>query len=83
MIAQSAHMHLKSERPSERKIWPLPWLQELKQQLETVEGEIMAGNNNPELLKEVHKLLWTMNSVELIAGNTALKHFKDIKRMYF
>jgi hypothetical protein len=57
--------------------------QELKQQLETVEGEIMAGNNNPELLKEVHKLLWTMNSVGLIAGNTALKHFKDIKRIYF
>jgi hypothetical protein len=57
--------------------------EELKQQLETVEGEIFAGNNNPELLKEVHRLLWTMNSVGLLAGNTALKHFKDLKRIYF
>jgi hypothetical protein len=57
--------------------------QELKQQLETVEGEIMAGNNNPELLKEVHKLLWTMNSVGLLSGKVALEHFKDIKRIYF
>jgi hypothetical protein len=57
--------------------------QELKQQLETVEGEIMAGNNNPELLKEVHKLLWTMNSVGLLSGKIALEHFKDIKRIYF
>ena len=57
--------------------------QELKQQLETVEGEIMAGNNNPELLKEVHKLLWTMNSVGLLSGKVALEHFKDLKRIYF
>jgi len=57
--------------------------QELKQQLDVVEGEIMAGNNNPELLKEVHKLLWTMNSVGLISGVVALKHFKEVKRNYF
>ena len=57
--------------------------QELKQQLETVEGEVFAGNNNPELLKEIHRLLWTMNSVGLISGNDALKHFKDIKKNYF
>jgi hypothetical protein len=57
--------------------------QELKQQLETVEGEIMAGNNNPELLKEVHRLLWTMNSVGLLSGKVALEHFKDLKRIYF
>jgi len=57
--------------------------QELKQQLETVEGEVFAGNNNPELLKEIHRLLWTMNSVGLISGNDALKHFKDVKKNYF
>ena len=53
--------------------------QELKKQLEVVEGEIMAGNNNPELLKEVHRLLWTMNSVGLLSGKVALEHFKDLK----
>ena len=57
--------------------------QELKKQLEVVEGEIMAGNNNPELLKEVHRLLWTMNSVGLLSGKVALEHFKDLKRIYF
>jgi hypothetical protein len=57
--------------------------QELKQQLETVEGEIMAGNNNPELLKEVHIILWTINSVGFLSGKVALEHFKDHKRIYF
>jgi hypothetical protein len=57
--------------------------QELKQQLEVAEGEVFAGNNNPELLKEIHRLLWTMNSVGLISGKVALEHFKDIKRIYF
>ena len=57
--------------------------QELKQQLEVAEGEVFAGNNNPELLKEIHRLLWTMNSVGLLSGKVALEHFKDIKRIYF
>jgi hypothetical protein len=57
--------------------------QELKQQLEVVEGEVFAGNNNPELLKEIHRILWTMNSVGLISGVVALKRFKDIKKNYF
>ena len=57
--------------------------QELKQQLETVEGEVFAGNNNPELLKEIHHLLWTMNSVGLISGVVALNHYKDMKKNYF
>ena len=57
--------------------------QELKQQLEVAEGEDFAVNNNPELLKEIHRLLWTMNSVGLLSGKVALEHFKDIKRIYF
>ena len=57
--------------------------QELKQQLQTVEGEVFAGNNNPELLKEIHHLLWTMNSVGLISGVVALNHYKDMKKNYF
>ena len=57
--------------------------QELKEKLQVVEGEIMAGNNNPELLKEVHHILWTMNSVGLLSGSVASKRYKDIKDEFF
>ena len=41
-------------------------LSEMKKRLELISGEIEAGNNNKELLKEAHGILFSMAQMNVI-----------------
>ena len=51
----------------------------LKKQFKIIEGEIIAGNNNPEVLKELKDVLLKLNhlgAISLAAIKTYLKQFE-------
>jgi hypothetical protein len=56
--------------------------QDLKETIATIRGEIEAGNNNPELLRESHTVLHTMAGIGLITGNAAVKHYNELKSFF-
>jgi len=56
--------------------------QDLKQRIETIRGEIEAGNNNPELLREGHTVLWNMAAIGMITGMAAKKHYNELKSYF-
>ena len=52
-------------------------LTELKNQHKTIEGEILAGNNNPELLKELNKVLFKLHHLGAISIPAMKKYLKQ------
>ena len=56
--------------------------QELKETIATIRGEIEAGNNNPELLREAHTVLWNMAAIGMLNGNTAKKYYNELKSFF-
>jgi len=58
-------------------------IQKIKHRLDLVEGEIEAGNNNPELLKELYDLLMRLGSIGAITLSEAKKHYLEIKKQFF
>ena len=54
-------------------------LSQLKEQHKVIEGEILAGNNNPELLKELKNVLMKLHhfkAISIPAINKYLKNFE-------
>ena len=54
----------------------------MKKRLELISGEIEAGNNNDELLKEAHGILNSMAQMKVITHAQASKYYKDLKSFY-
>ena len=52
-------------------------LTELKNQHKTIEGEILAGNNNPEVLKELNKVLFKLHHLGAISIPAMKKYLKQ------
>jgi hypothetical protein len=57
-------------------------LSEMKKRLELISGEIEAGNNNKELLKEAHGILFSMAQMHVITHVAATKYFNDLKSYF-
>ena len=57
-------------------------LHELKKRLELISGEIEAGNNNKELLKEAHQILFSMAQMNVITHVAANQYYKDLKSYF-
>jgi hypothetical protein len=57
-------------------------LSEMKKRLELISGEIEAGNNNQELLKEAHQILFSMAQMNVITHVEASKYYKDLKSFF-
>ena len=57
-------------------------LSEMKKRLELISGEIEAGNNNQELLKESHGILHSMAQMKVITHVEASKYYKDLKNFF-
>jgi ABC-type transporter MlaC component len=57
-------------------------LSEIKKRLELISGEIEAGNNNKELLKEAHQILHSMAQMKVITHVEASKYYKDLKSFF-
>ncbi len=57
-------------------------LSEMKKRLELISGEIEAGNNNQELLKEAHGILHSMAQMKVITHVEASKYYKDLKSFF-
>jgi hypothetical protein len=52
----------------------------MKNRLELIEGEMGAGNNNPELKKELHSLLHKMVYNKMVTQPQAMKYFKSVTK---
>ena len=57
-------------------------LHELKKRLELISGEIEAGNNNKELLKEAHGILFSMAQMNVISHPSASEYYKGLKSYF-
>ena len=58
-------------------------IKKIKEKLELVEGEIEAGNNNPELKKQLYEHLFKLVNFDVITDGQARKHYKEIVDNYF
>ena len=58
-------------------------IKKIKEKLELTEGEIEAGNNNPELKKQLYDLLFKLVNFDVITDGQARKHYKEIVNNYF
>jgi hypothetical protein len=56
--------------------------EKLKKQLEILEGEIAAGNNNILLKKKLFNLLQKMAHYKMISAHGAQKHFKQFEQYF-
>ena len=54
----------------------------MKERIRLIEGEITAGNNNPDLLKEAHKLLHGLSKTGVISTSAAAKHYKQLQSFF-
>jgi len=54
----------------------------MKQRLEVLEGELEAGNTNPEIKSEIHGLLFKLAHAKVISQVDANKHWKSIMEIY-
>ena len=57
-------------------------LSEMKKRLELISGEIEAGNNNKELLKEAHQILFSMAQMNVITHVAANEYYKGLKSFF-
>ena len=57
-------------------------LHELKKRLELISGEIEAGNNNKELLKEAHQILFSLAQMNVITHLAASEYYKGLKSFF-
>jgi hypothetical protein len=58
-------------------------IDKLKSNLEVIQGEIEAGNDNKEILKELYDVLHQLAVYKCISLNDAKKHYNTIKNDYF
>ena len=65
------HKHIDNDRPEHIK--------ELKEQLQITEGELMAGNNNPDTLKELKGIFNVIISLGIISLVNIRKHLKPFE----
>jgi hypothetical protein len=56
--------------------------QAMKHRLELIEGEISAGNTNPDLKKELHGLLLKMAHGGLISNPQAYSHYRNLTKHF-
>jgi hypothetical protein len=54
----------------------------MRQRLEVLEGELEAGNTNPEIKGEIHGLLFKLAHAKVISQVDANKHWRDLQEMY-
>jgi len=55
----------------------------LKNELQILEGQIQAGNNNESLKKKLHDILHKLAYFKVISLTQATKHYKDIVNNFF
>lgn len=58
-------------------------VKKLKEKLATIEGEIEAGNDNKEVLKELYDVLQQLVIYKSINVSEAKKHYNSIKNDFF
>ena len=55
----------------------------LKNELQILEGQIQAGNNNESLKKKLHDILHKLAYFKVISLTQANKHYKDYIKNFF
>ncbi len=54
----------------------------MAERLKLVEGEINAGNDEQDLLKEAHQLLHGLSNCKVISGRAAAQHYKHLQQFF-
>jgi hypothetical protein len=54
---------------------------DIKSRFEIIDGEIQAGNNNPQLIRDARKLLKEMVTKKLITLYEAQTHLKHLRKL--
>ena len=52
-------------------------IQQLKHRLSILEGEIQAGNNNPDILREIHKIVNVLSRMGAVSHNNAREYLQE------
>jgi len=55
----------------------------LKNRLQLIEGEIVAGNNNDDLKKELYDVVFKLSHIGAIAISAARKYYNETLKLYF
>jgi hypothetical protein len=58
-------------------------IKKLKEELQLLEGEIQAGNNNESLKKKLHDILHKLAYFKVISLTQATKHYKEYLKNFF
>ncbi len=54
---------------------------DIKERFAIIDGEIQAGNNNPQLMRDAKKLLKEMVQQKMITLYEAQSHMKHLRKM--
>jgi hypothetical protein len=57
-------------------------IEKLKNRFQLIDGQIQAGNNNPELLHELYQLLQKMVNFNLISASEFKRYFKQVEKKF-
>jgi hypothetical protein len=55
----------------------------LKNRLQLIEGEIVAGNNNDILKKDLYDVVFKLSNIGAIAISSARKYYNETLKLYF
>jgi hypothetical protein len=55
----------------------------LKNRLQLIEGQIVAGNNNDDLKKELYDVIFKLSNIGAIAISSARKYYNETLKLYF
>lgn len=55
----------------------------LKARLELVEGEILAGNTNEEIKKELYDIVFKLANLGATSLSNSRKYYKDVVKLMF
>jgi predicted kinase len=56
-------------------------IRNIKDEFAIIDGEIQAGNNNPQLMRDARKMLKQMVTQKLVTLYEAQKHMKHLRKM--
>ncbi len=68
-----AGIHKKTENNAKQSV------ELLVNRFKVLDGEIRAGNNNPEIVKELHRVVHALKDMKYINHKAAVQYLKQLK----
>jgi len=78
IIVKIARLHLNNNIPYDNKV-----VDNLKNRMDILTGEIQSGNDNIDLLKEIRMILFKLTQIKCISKRNADNHYKQIEKLFY